>query len=253
MTNQRYVYPTASSSAAPFHSTSQRQSTVFSINGSNINHANLRRHLSPEEQQLHDPPPLIRQGAFMFDDSIDPICRICYGVTEDYESSHFIRPCQCRGPINGQHHHYPLLQPPSQPQLPPIHSSTSSSSTHHHPSLLPPSPHQEFHDIPSSDNHNNNNINNNPPHLYLHSATLSSSSIYYCEPFYFINIFFFFFFKFSISCIIFSSSIISILCKETVTYGRFKSFYKITMCIIHNGFISIFIIGFRIHSMYRNS
>ncbi|KAI8148543.1 hypothetical protein BJV82DRAFT_574784 [Fennellomyces sp. T-0311] len=95
MTKRRYEY--ASSSALPFpsSSSSQRQSTVFSINGSSVNHANLRRHLQPHEQQ--DPPPLVRQGAFMVDDTSDPFCRICYGATEDMEYGHFIRPCKCRG------------------------------------------------------------------------------------------------------------------------------------------------------------
>ena len=160
MTNQRYIYAASTSSAVPFPSTSQRHSTVFSINGSNINHANLRRHLHPDEQQpVQDPPPLVRQGAFMFDDYADPVCRICYGVTEDQENGHFIRPCQCRGSMYVNNHHH--LQPLSSSPPPPIPSTSSSSSiSHRHHSLLPPSPHQEFHDIPKDNNNNNNNNNN---------------------------------------------------------------------------------------------
>ncbi|KAI7849660.1 hypothetical protein BDC45DRAFT_573708 [Circinella umbellata] len=174
MKNRRNIYA-ASTSSIPFPSASQRQSTVFSINGSNINHANLRRHLDPEEQQpLQDTPPLIRQGAFMFDDSVDPVCRICYGVTEDQENGHFIRPCQCRGSMYVNNHYH--LQSSS----PPIPSTSSSSSiSHHHHSLFPPSPHQEFHDIPDNNNNNNNNLfllhnNNNNNSGNVHDKCLNS-------------------------------------------------------------------------------
>ncbi|KAG2219301.1 hypothetical protein INT45_011316 [Circinella minor] len=175
MKNRRNIYAASTSSAIPFPSASQRQSTVFSINGSNINHANLRRHLDPNEQQpLQDTPPLIRQGAFMYDDSVDPVCRICYGVTEDQENGHFIRPCQCRGSMYVNNHYY--LQP-SSPQIP--STSSSSSISHHHHSLFPPSPHQEFHDIPDNNNNNSNNLfllhnNNNNDSGNVHDKCLNS-------------------------------------------------------------------------------
>ncbi|KAI9469349.1 hypothetical protein BDB00DRAFT_262921 [Zychaea mexicana] len=133
MTN-RGRYGTTSSAIAFPSAGSQRQPTVFSVNGSSVNHANLRRHLRPDELQPQDPPPLVRQGAFMFDETVDPVCRICFGISEDQENGQFIRPCQCRGsmyvPYQYPYYHHssqsslPSPPPPAPLQLPP--SSPSS-------------------------------------------------------------------------------------------------------------------------------